>query len=291
MTLSWKDFEKKVEKLRVNYEKFVGEVVNNPNGTTLLSKEEQEVLAEYPFAPLIGVICDQQIKWEYACKIPRVFLNKIGSLEPDAILKVGVDGIREILKSYFDSGYGKFPRRMKNKDREKWLKNVSEWIIGALKYFKDKKTDPIKIFTKKEKYTAIEVYFTLRAINGIGTKKASMVVRDFIYCSKGLVKDNPWFNQIRKISPNFEVIDDSYTLVPVDVQVKKVFRRVFRNILNKEWEYDDIQLLARYIFPEFPAKIDSLFHSVGRKYCKDRKPNCSECPLGDICDYALSLTR
>ncbi len=245
-----------------------------------IEEKVYKILEDHAFAPLIGVICDWQIKSQLAYEIPLWFIDKLGSLEPDIVLKKEENGIRNLLESYFiDFKHVKCPPN-------KWLINTSRYIKNALKYFKDKNTDPIRIFEDTE-YSAVEIYFKLRIISGIGIKKASMVVRDFVYRSEGLIKRHPWFDQIKKIRPNFKVTEKEYTIVPVDTHVSRVFRKVFKNILNKRWEHNDIQLLARYIFPEFPAKVDFLFWYVGRKYCKGRKPMCSNCPLMSICDSVV----
>ncbi len=133
------------------------------------------------------------------------------------------------------------------------------------------------MFENRE-YSCIELYFMFRNIPGIGEKNASVLVRDFIYRENGLMPRHPWFDQIKEKLPNFKVTDEGkeYIPIPIDVHVRKVASRVFKNIgwipWYLYWKYrktdqvdKDIQLIARFIFPEFPARIDTLFWNVGRK--------------------------
>jgi len=235
-------------------------------------KDIYDVLANHDFAPLIGVICDGQMKVEDAYNIPLWFLKKLRSLEPDVILKENIEGL---IRSYFDH---------KGESKPKNIPTISKWIREAIKYFKAKNTTPIEIFEDRE-YLAPEVYFMLRDISGIGPKKANMIVRDFIYMSEGLAGMHPWFDQIKRKRPKFKVAGAELTFVPVDIHVKRVFSRMLGNSLRNLTDYD-IQMFSRLVFPEFPARLDLLLWNVGREYCKRKRPKCSECIIKDICDYA-----
>ena len=153
------------------------------------------------------------------------------------------------------------------------------------------------MFNDRE-YNAIELYFSFRSIPGIGEKNASVLVRDFLYREAGLLERHPWYDQIKQKQPNFKVTDEGKECIPIpiDVNVRKVASRVFKNIkwipwylywkYKKTYQVDkDIQFLARCIFPEFPARIDTLFWNVGREWCEENDPECNECPLREICDY------
>jgi hypothetical protein len=256
---------------------------------TDLPKEAYDVLANYEFAPLIATICDEGIKGKDAWSMPWWFSKRIGSLEPDDILK---EDISDILKSYFDSGQGSFPPYMSEEDRQKWLDKISGYIRGALTWFRNRNTTPIKIFENRE-YEAVEVYFILRGIDGFGPKKASMIVRDFVYMSKGLAERHPWFDQIKDVSPDFKVTGEDKTFVPIDVHVVKVFNRIFgrkwsnwKTEQKEHWWDLDIQMFSKLTFPEFPARLDRLLWYVGVNFCKNdwKWARCSECPINSICD-------
>jgi len=148
-----------------------------------LPKEVYEVLANYEFAPLIATICDWGIYARDAWSIPWYFFKEIGSLDAKVIVS---QDISAILKNYFDSGQGHTLQYMNKEERRKWISKTSADIKGALEFFIREGTNPIKIFVRPEnpEFRAMEVYFTLRRIKGIGPKKANMIVRDFIYRSR-----------------------------------------------------------------------------------------------------------
>ena len=53
-------------------------------------------------------------------------------------------------------------------------------------------------------------------------------------------------------------------------------------------EVQDIQNLARIIYPENPGLVDLLIWKIGREWCVN-PPTCEKdhdvCPLSSICDY------
>ena len=161
------EIERKAKGLR----ELIGKIEQKLNEQAFLDlpKETYDVLINYKFAPLIATICDERINtWDALC-IPWYFLNKIGSLDAETIVN---QDISAILKSYFDSGQGEFPSGMSDEDREKWIRDTSLYIKGALDFFINRDTNPIEIFIRPEnpEFRAVEVYFMLRRISGIGPK-------------------------------------------------------------------------------------------------------------------------
>jgi len=178
---------------------------------------------------------------------------------------------------------------MDEKARKDWIKKTSERIKEAVRQI----DNPVRIFEDRE-YPASEVYFMLRQISGIGPKKASMIVRDFLYRSMGIAARHPWYDQIVRISPNFKVVGAEQTLVPVDVHVVKIFNRLFgrkwgdwRREQTEHWWDSNIQMFSRVVFPEFPARLDGIMWYVGSNYCRDRNPECSTCLLAKLCDSSV----
>ena len=286
MILSFEYVKEKAEKLReivIEFEKKIYDTWWDNLG------EKYDVLRDYEFAPLIATICDWKIDASDAWSIPWWILKNVGSLDPDKILSAD---IKKILKSYFDSKQGKFPPYMKSKDRDNWLRKTSEYLKESLMYFKNENTTPVKMFENRE-YDVIEVYFMLRKISGIGSKKASMIVRDFIHRTKNLVKRHPWFDQIKKRNPKFAVVGEDKTIVPIDVHAVKVFNRIFgrkygnwRREQEQHWWDLDIQLFSRLVFPEYPARLDLLLWYIGNRFCNSnwKNANCNECYLRQICN-------
>ena len=102
---------------------------------------------------------------------------------------------------------------------------------------------------KKRNYTAPEIYFILRMLPGIGPKKASMMIKDFVK-EKGA-----WYRGLkRRLSEkgiDFKIEGKNLCNVPVDVHVVKVYGRM----MDK--------------FSKTPPKEKFLY-----------RPNCRDCPLG-----------
>jgi endonuclease-3 len=254
------------------------------------SPEEENFLEENPLAPIIGTICDQQITaedaWTFPYWLSKQFNGK--NLSAELISNLGKNKIKNLLMSFME---GKWPSGMVEKDREKYLENISGYVVNACSLMVEKHAnDPDRMFDKG-RYIVPEIYFILRTLPGIGPKKASMIARDFVKDEGG------WYRGVQQRLKNrgkeFKVEGKHLSEVPVDVHVVKVFGRImgeFRNTPQRERFLDywpDIQNFAKVAFPDFPGRIDESLWLVGREYCDERQPNCRECPLNDIpCDYA-----
>ncbi|MEM2618655.1 MAG: hypothetical protein QW356_04120 [Candidatus Hadarchaeales archaeon] len=255
--------------------------------------DPEEFLNKNPLAPLIGTICDEQIKSEVAWEIPEElakWMQQEGmEFKASNVGSLGKEKLKNWLEKYMQD---KWPRRMKREKREKWLDKISEDIIlTCQKISNEYNDDPDNIFippTKEIMSNGIielpvpHVYFVLRQFDGIGKKKASMIARDF---GKGC----DWLNSINSRLKNkgieIKVTQAHFTEMPIDVHVRKVLRRL--GFLRRYNEPQDIQNLARMIFPENPGLVDDLIWRVGRKFCKT-EPNCEKCPLTEVCDKDFS---
>ena len=246
-------------------------------------------LAENEFAPLIGTICDEQIKSDDAWRFPEWLHSKIGTLELSKLLAVDYGKeLEEFLKD-------RWPKRMHDNEKQKYIKKISKAIMNALNFFYKEKKTPVTMFENRP-YKALEVYFTLRRIAGIGPKKANMITRDFIYRSLGITKSHAWFDQIKRKSLDFKVEDGNFLDMPIDVHVIKVFNRLFgrKHPNRKGWRSElpyhvqDILAFSKLVFPDLPIKLDQVFWTVGREYCDDENPDCARCLIAEICESARS---
>ena len=249
------------------------------------------VLLRFDFAPLIATICDEEVRAEVAWRFPSWLYNRLGNLDLETLLRI--KDYRSVLEEYLS---GIWPSN--NKDeirRQMYIERVSKNIANALKFFNDKSMTPVTMFEDRE-YKVAEVYFMLRAVPGIGPKKAFMITRDFAYRIIGYTKYHPWFDQVKAKRPKFSVTDLHFLDPPVDSQAVKVFNRLFGRKYPRngyDWKSEitpetvqDIHMFARLAFPEMPAEIDDLFWNVGREYCDNINPNCVKCPLREACDVA-----
>ena len=274
---SFSEIHRKAERLRELWRKFPA---------TALPKDD--VLYEYDFAPLIGTICDEQINSSDAWSFPRWLYDRLRTFDLTSLLSVNYGKmLREYLKT-------RWPKGMKKDQRNRYLLKTSRTIKGALTFFKEEGKTPITLFENRS-YKALEVYFTLRRVSGIGPKKASMITRDFIYRSLGILREHPWYDQIKTKMPAFKVIEGNLLDMPIDVHVVKVFNRIFGRFRpsNKGWygelsdHIQDILAFSKLTFQDLPVKLDQILWHVGRTYCNEWKPNCEKCPISEICDSSM----
>ena len=251
-----------------------------------LNPSQQRFLKQYEFAPLIATICDEWIRAEVAWGFPEWLYNRLGSFELQDLIRVDY---RRELEQYLKEHH----ERLKNLDENtirKYLKSVPKKIESALGYFEKQGKTPVTMFENR-RYPAPEVYFMLRVIPGIGPKKASMITRDFVYRSLGLVESNAWFDQIKERNPEFDVTHHHLASIPIDVHVVMVFSRLFglksvswRCLQNSSVFVQDVIAFSKLAFPDLPAKLDDILWNVGRDWCDSDNPRCQECLLRDICD-------
>lgn len=237
-------------------------------------------------APIIGTICDQQIKVEVAWAIPfhlNRWLKENGKeFKASEIRKIGKEKIREWLDKHMSN---QWPSRMSSQDREKWLDNISNYIILTCKKIEEEyKDEPDNIFMINNGRLLIPlVYFLLRQFSGIGPKKASMIARDF-------GKEGGWLRSVaerlRRKGVKITIEQTHYTEVPIDIHVKRVFKKIG---FGKYQEPQDFQNLARLIYPDNPGLVDDFIWNLGREICKT-KPECEKCPIQSICDYYNKAT-
>lgn len=232
-----------------------------------------------PLAPILGTICDQQIKADVAWAIPYHLAQwlKVNAKEFKAsvIRKIGREKIREWLDKHMSN---QWPSGMSLQNREKWLDDISNYIILACRKIEEEYEDePDNIFMINNGRLSVPlVYFLLRQFSGIGPKKASMIARDF-GIGWGWVRSVT--ERLREKGIEITVEHPHFTEVPIDIHVKRVLKRIG---FAKYQEPQDFQNLARLIYPTNPGLVDVFIWDLGREICKTR-PECEECPIQSIC--------
>ena len=264
--------------------------------TSAIQPAAAKFLQSNPLAPVIAVICDQQITSEDAWAFPFWLYNQLGggSFTATSIYKLGQIALKNHLGMYLSD---KWPSGMSADDQEKYLNDISSYIINACHLIADQFADNPDNMFKLGNYNVPQVYFILRSLPGVGAKKASMIARDFAMSA------GSWFlglsSRLKQDSRIvFKVNGKHLSEVPVDVHVVKVFGRMmgeFRKTPQRSTfpNYSpDIQNLAKLAFPDFPSKLDEILWAVGREYCNEREPACDECPLHDLpCEYGRGKVK
>lgn len=70
--------------------------------------------------------------------------------------------------------------------------------------------------------------------------------------------------------------------IPVDTHVNRVSKRL--GLAPAKGDYEDIHLSLQSIFdPEDYLSVHLLLITLGRKYCKARRPLCQKCPVNIYC--------
>lgn len=70
--------------------------------------------------------------------------------------------------------------------------------------------------------------------------------------------------------------------IPVDTHVNRVSKRL--GLAPAKGDYEDIRLSLQSIFnPEDYLSVHLLLITLGRKYCKARRPLCQKCPVNKYC--------
>jgi len=206
-----------------------------------------------PLAYLLAVILDQGMRAERVWEIPFLLKERLGRLDIHRIADIDSKKIREIFLQ--KPMLHRFPRVMALR-----IKNASKLILDRY----DGK--PENIWNDNPRSADLQRRFM--EFEGIGQKKASMatniLVRDF-----GIkVRDR-------------KGIDISY-----DIHVRRVFLR--SGLADK----DDMNLMiqnARKLNPEYPGILDNPCWIIGRKYCHPQNPNCTDCPISEVCSKLINI--
>jgi hypothetical protein len=243
---------------------------------------------EDPLEVIIGAICDQEIRSEHAWEIPRHLRRELEAAgkpwKASEIVKLGRDWIRGRLSDFMR---GKWPRRGRLSNptgQADWLKEISGWIFDACTMItRDYLDDPTLPFVKawqanNKEFTVPLAYLVWRHFPGIGPKKATMMARDWAF------ELPSWLG--RKIGQPSAWME-YHTEVPIDVHVKERFNKILEgtkltaeiphtctcskcsykveicpkcgNILRlTEVNPQDVQNVARVVYPDWPAIVDSV---------------------------------
>jgi endonuclease-3 len=71
-------------------------------------------------------------------------------------------------------------------------------------------------------------------------------------------------------------------VIPIDTHVKRISRRL--GLAPSEGSYEEIREALQILYPpEDYLDVHLLLISLGRKYCKARKPLCKPCPVNTVC--------
>jgi uncharacterized HhH-GPD family protein len=243
--------KKKVKAALIQFGEKIGKFKKEKYFTPNL--EADSFIWNCPLAYLFAVILDQGMKAERVWEIPFILKSRLGHLD---IRKIAGLEDNEIIEIFTQKPMlHRFPKVMALR-----IKKASQLLIERY----DGEAE--NIWNDNPRSDDLRRRF--EEFDGIGQKKASMatniLVRDF-----GIkVRDR-------------KGIDISY-----DIHVRRVFLR--SGLADK----DDMNLMiqtARKLNPEYPGILDNPCWIIGRKYCHPQNPNCTDCPISEVCSKLINI--
>jgi len=209
-------------------------------------KEADAFVRNDPFAFLVAVICDEQIRFEAAWEAPIRLRERLGHWEIHRIASESA-AVR--------TAFAASPAL------HRWVTVTADRVVAAAaRVIAEYAGDAARIWGDQP--TAKQLRERLERFDGVGQKKSAMAVE--------LLN--------REIHIPLLALDGSD--VAVDVHVRRVFLRT--GIAEK----DDVQHMvatARVLHPERPGELDNPAWEIGRTWCRPTRPDCSACPIGPIC--------
>lgn len=198
------------------------------------------------FAFLVGVICDEQVRFEAAWNAPLELRRRLGHWDllriagqPATVIAAFADGAK----------------------LHRWVTKTPERIVAAAtKVLDDYNGDAANIWNDRP--SAATLRRRLQAFEGIGQKKAAMAV------------------ELLEAGLGVEIAELAGSDVAVDVHIRRVF---LRSGLSDRDDVDHIVAVARRLHPTRPGALDNPTWDIGRRFCHARDPECAECPLTQVC--------
>jgi endonuclease III len=205
-------------------------------------------LRQNPLAFLMAASIDRGARAEAVWKIPFTLNCRLGHLDPKTLSQYTIDQMETILRSL-----DKKPR---------YPRQAAQTIIYLSKLVADEfNGNAADIW---HGHFPWEVTQTLDRIWGVGPGIAHMTVR--------ILKDEFGYNPVHE---SWQKVD-----VKPDVQVRRVF---YRSGIAQDRNESTAVHVARQLHPEFPGLLDWPAWEIGRTWCREHNPKCSECPLRVIC--------
>lgn len=121
-----------------------------------------------------------------------------------------------------------------------------------------------------------------------GRPSSALVIYRFL-CFKGCgVKIASMAANILHRDFGIEYSDYSSLDVSPDTHVYRVMFRL--SLIEKKNVPELVIYKARSIYPQYPAVIDKACWTIGRSWCQEHNPDCTNCPLRDVCSSNNKLS-
>ena len=209
-----------------------------------------------PHAYVLACVMDRQVKAEVAWLIPYRMIEKLGDFNLSTLQRLSPTQVEKLMTK--PSPLHRFPSKM------------SELFFLAVKWISEKYNGDASLIWAETPSSATVVYRFLE-FKGVGPKIATMATNI--------------------LARNFKIpFSDYYSIdVSPDVHVRRVLMRLRFTPTNATNE--QVIYCARALHPEFPGLLDFPLWEIGRKWCRPRQPDCSNCYMRMVCPSAICIEK
>ncbi len=224
------------------------------NGVFTRDTDADRLLADDPFAFLVGVIVDYQMPAERAWILPYRLKERLDGWGPAYV------------SSHADEVVAAFARPPK---LHRFPNQTPRFVVdGARRVIDDYGGDAAAIWSDSP--TAVTLQHRLRAFAGISQKKAAMAV------------------ELLERDLGVHVADLEGSDIAFDVHVRRV---MLRTGLAQRDDMNHMVEVARKLHPERPGELDFPIWDIGRSWCHKTDPSCPACVLFDLCPSSDSRSK
>lgn len=210
-------------------------------------------LKKYPHAYVLACLMDRQIKAERAWAIPYSIYKELNSFLLEDLSKVGLLELKRIFNM---NKLHRFNDTM-----------ASVFHAAILQINNKYEGNAANIWSNNPSSSAV-VYRFLE-FKGSGIKISTMAA-------------NILARQFRIPFSDYYSID-----ISPDVHIIRVMKRM--GFVTSDANNDMVIYKARELNPDFPGIIDFSCWEIGRKWCRPKLPNCSDCIVTSECRKVVSV--
>jgi endonuclease III len=201
-----------------------------------------------PYAFALAVCLDRGAKAEVIWTIPFYMKNDLGHLEPEKIYLMSLDELTSLIE--------RLPRKPRYvNDAPKTIGDLTRIVVeecagNAARIWEGKRSG--------------EVIHTFESIHGVGTGIANMGVL--------------------LIEKAFDVRFSDLDHTDIDIKPDVHTMRVLYRLGVSEAQNESVAVAAaRRMHPAYPGELDGALWVIGRRWCRANTPECSVCPMVDVC--------
>ncbi len=210
--------------------------------------EASSLALDDPFAFALATCLDRQTLADIIWTVPYDLKARLGHLDPALIHRMSEDELLRMLKS--------LPRK------PRFINAAARTVKDLARIVIEECSGDASLLWKDK--TASQVKTAFRRIHGVGPGIANMAV---IIIEKAF-------------GVRFSDLDHRQMDIKADVHTKRVLYR-----LGAAPEISDSAAIAaaRRLSPEYSGAIDSALWRIGRNWCHPDGPDCTPCPVSDVC--------